>query len=94
MRLIDATLDDVRKIVQSELDTHSDTQKIPPEKERWLSTEALMSLLEVSRSTLSRYRSSGQLRFTKVGSRIWYQREDVDAFLTSGYQDSDSEVLL
>jgi len=92
MRLIDATLDDVRKIVQSELDTHLDIQKTPTEKESWLSTEVLLSLLGVSRSTLSRYRSSGKLRFTKVGSRIWYQREDVDAFLKSGFQESGLEV--
>lgn len=94
MRLVDATLDDVRKIVQSELGDLRISSDIPPEKKAWLTNAAVTELLGISRSTLNRYRASGRLKYTKVGARVWYRREDVNAFLLSGVQQPDDEVVL
>jgi excisionase family DNA binding protein len=84
MRLVDATLDDVQAIVRRELGQFQDTRKPTSNKKEWLSNSEVMSLLQVSRSTLSRHRASGKLPFSKVGSCVWYRRQDVEQMLSQG----------
>lgn len=51
---------------------------------RWLSNEEAMGRLGLSRATLQRHRASGLLPYSKVGGRVYYRAEDLDALLRGG----------
>jgi hypothetical protein len=57
----------------------------------WLDNEQLMKLLKVSRRTLQSWRDQGLVSFSQVGSKIYYKRKDVDAFLNKHVQKSFNE---
>lgn len=48
---------------------------------RWLKTEEVMRLLELSASTLQTLRRNGTLPFSRIGAIIFYDREDIDNIL-------------
>lgn len=50
----------------------------------WITNEKAMELLGLSRPTLARYRASGKLPYSRVGSSVYYRLEDVEALLESG----------
>ena len=60
-----------------------------PDKTFLTNAEA-QAYLGVSKPTLQRYRSSGRLRFSKIGGCVWYRREDLDALLASAEQAADA----
>lgn len=41
----------------------------------------LQALLDVKEATLRKYRDDGVLGYSRVGDKIWYRQEDLDAFL-------------
>ncbi|MGN8224532.1 helix-turn-helix domain-containing protein [Gracilimonas sp. BCB1] len=42
-----------------------------------LTNDEAIDFLGVSKSTLQRYRSSGKLKYSKVGNKIFYHRDDI-----------------
>lgn len=47
----------------------------------WLDNQDAMKLLKVSKRTLQNWRDQGLIGFCQIGSKIYYNRKDVDAFL-------------
>lgn len=57
-----------------------------------LSTEQAAARLNLSPSTLNKWRLTGDgPRFLKLGRRVVYKREDIDAFLTTRSRASTAE---
>ena len=54
-----------------------------PFKKEILSNEELMELLNVSSSTLRKYRISGKLTYSKVDGLIYYEYKDIQNFIRS-----------
>ncbi len=52
-----------------------------PDPLGWISNAELLEHLRISKSTLQRWRDSGQLAYRKVNGLIFYRREDVEAFI-------------
>lgn len=52
----------------------------------WISNSDAMKMLSLSRPTLQRYRASGKLAFSKVGSNIYYRRTDLNNLLKDHLQ--------
>lgn len=52
----------------------------------WITNEKAMVLLGLSRPTLARYRASGKLAYSRVGSSVYYRLVDVESLLESGLQ--------
>ena len=71
----------VQSAVQKALDSHwADLQM----RRQWLSNGEAMAELGVSRSTLARWRKSGQLPYSKSGSLVFYRRSDIEQMLAAG----------
>ena len=66
----------VEESVKRALDHHGST----PETE-WITNKQALEYLSVSRPTLQRYRSSGKIMFSKIGSKLYYRRADIEALL-------------
>ena len=54
-----------------------------PFKKDILSNEELMELLNVSSSTLRKYRITGKLTYSKVDGLIYYEYKDIQNFILS-----------
>ena len=54
-----------------------------PFKKEILSNEELMELLNVSSSTLRKYRVTGKLTYSKVDGLIYYEYKDIQNFIRS-----------
>jgi len=52
----------------------------------WVTNERAMELLSLSRATMARYRKSGKLASSKVGSSIYYRLADIEGLLQAGMQ--------
>ncbi|MCD9015218.1 helix-turn-helix domain-containing protein [Parachryseolinea silvisoli] len=48
---------------------------------RWLKTEEVMKLLELSASTLQTLRRNGTLPFSRVGAIIFYDAKDIERMI-------------
>lgn len=59
----------------------------PGSSKDWLTNEEAIDYLGLSRPTLQRYRNDGKLPYSRVGSRVYYRREDVEALLEAGMQE-------
>jgi excisionase family DNA binding protein len=82
--------DSLRTIVNDEIARLLHTQ-IKEEKQvdsefEWVNNTEAMKLLGLSRPTLQRYRTTGKLPFSKVGSNIYYRRSDLDNLLKENLQ--------
>lgn len=73
--------------ISSKLD---EIQTVKPSNE-WLGTSQVASLLDVTPRTLQNYRDNGLLPFSKVGSKIYYRRSDVERHLQDHYFNSFNE---
>jgi len=51
------------------------------QSKKWLKSNEVRKLLKISPGTLQNLRINGTLRFTKVGSIIYYKQEDIDTVL-------------
>ena len=49
-----------------------------------LTTEETMSYLRLSRPTVQRHVASGRLKKIKLGSRVLFHFEDIEAFVCAG----------
>lgn len=61
------------------LNSRPDSARPPPKE--WLSNRETMEYLDLSRSTLQRYRDDGTLPYSKLGQNIYYRRSDLLAVL-------------
>lgn len=52
----------------------------------FMTNDAVMKYLGLSRPTLQRYRDSGRLPFSKIGRKVYYRRSDVEELLKTGMQ--------
>ena len=51
----------------------------------WITEKQAMKLLDVSKSTIQRYRKEGILPFSQHSNKINYKLEDIQEFLEEGY---------
>ncbi|MBX3165128.1 MAG: helix-turn-helix domain-containing protein [Bacteroidetes bacterium] len=68
-------LEDLKHFVQA---------KEPPKE--WLKSYEVRKFLKISPGTLQNLRINGTLRFTKIGSIIYYSHEDIQKLLEAGFQ--------
>ena len=54
------------------------------EQKEWLKSPEVRKLLKISPGTLQNLRINGTLRFTKIGSIIYYRQQDIHKLLESG----------
>ena len=64
-------------------------QLIQPKQEQskqWLKSVEVRKLLKISPGTLQNLRINGTLRFTRIGSLLYYKQEDINKLLEGGQQ--------
>lgn len=80
------SLDDARRAFREEAkiltETLTKTQD-PAPSNSVLSSAGVQRELNVSRATLSRWRTEGRIRFSKIGSKLFYRREDIENLIQS-----------
>jgi hypothetical protein len=64
-------LDDLKNIIHSK----------PAKQKQWLKSSEVRKLLKISPGTLQNLRINGTLSFTKIGSIIFYNHDDIEALL-------------
>jgi excisionase family DNA binding protein len=67
---------------------NSNPEKTTQSEKPWLTNAEAMAYLGLSRPTLSRYRATGRLRYSKIGKNIYYRRSDIEAILESSLRSS------
>lgn len=55
-------------------------------RKHWLTNEEVLKMLRISRNTLAAYRKQGRIRFSQIGPKIFYSKEDIDQFLSAHLQ--------
>ena len=63
------------------------TDKVLDENERLLDNQDLCQLLQASKRSLQRYRSSGTLRYQMLWHKIYYKESDVEDFLKNHFDE-------
>lgn len=53
---------------------------------QWLKSNDVRKLLKISPGTLQNLRINGTLRYTKIGSIMYYKQEDINKLLEGGAQ--------
>lgn len=53
--------------------------------EDWIDNYDVMEMLHISRRTLQTLRSNGKVRFSKIGRKIYYRRQDIQNMLAENY---------
>jgi DNA-directed RNA polymerase subunit F len=53
---------------------------------QWLKSAEVRKLLKISPGTLQNLRINGTLRFTRIGSIMYYKQEDINKLLEGGLQ--------
>lgn len=73
-------IDLIKQVVSSLVSTTNESTKsqIPKENKDYYTREEAKELLKLSYATLWKYNKDGILRATKVGSRVYYKRKDID----------------
>ena len=72
------------KRIESLCSTH--TQKV----ENWLDSQEVCLLLGFSKRTLQYYRSSGQLAYSQIGSKIYYKSSDIERIIADSETQNQS----
>jgi len=57
----------------------------PSQQKEWLKSPEVRKLLKISPGTLQNLRINGTLRFTKIGSIIYYSQQDIQTLLEKGF---------
>ncbi len=73
--LTKADLQDFKKELMQEIKTLIHPQGV--QAKQWLKSAELRKLLNISPGTLQNLRIKGTLRFTKVGSILYYRQDDI-----------------
>jgi len=56
------------------------------QSKQWLKSVEVRKLLKISPGTLQNLRINGTLRFTRIGSIMYYKQEDINKLLEGGQQ--------
>ena len=56
------------------------------QSKQWLKSVEVRKLLKISPGTLQNLRINGTLRFTRIGSIMYYKQEDINKLLEGGLQ--------
>ncbi|WP_091155752.1 helix-turn-helix domain-containing protein [Mucilaginibacter pineti] len=56
------------------------------QSKQWLKSAEVRKLLKISPGTLQNLRINGTLRFTRIGSLLYYKQEDINKLLEGGRQ--------
>lgn len=62
--------------------------KQSPLSNSWLDNNEVCALLKISKRTLQSYRDEGDIPFSQIGAKIYYQASDIEAFLKKHYKKS------
>ena len=54
--------------------------------ESWIDGQIVMQTLHISPRTLQTLRSNGTLPFSRIGNKIYYQKQDIIKILTNNYK--------
>lgn len=60
--------------------------------ERLLDNQDLCQMLNVSKRTLQRYRSAGELTYITIHHKIFYTEKNVEKFIRDHFRDNDNIV--
>lgn len=55
------------------------------QNKKWLKSQEVRKMLNISPGTLQNLRINGTLRYTKIGSLIYYKQEDINKLLEKGF---------
>lgn len=64
-----------------------------PKHKEWLKSFEVRKLLKISPGTLQTLRINGTLRYTRVGSIIYYKYEDITKILNDNVVDNSKQIL-
>lgn len=86
MTAIELLTKDDLKTFKTELLFEIKTMLNPDESisKKWLKSNEVRKLLNISPGTLQNLRINGTLRFTRIGSIIYYKLEDINILLEGG----------
>jgi hypothetical protein len=86
MTAIELLTKDDLKTFKTELLLEIKTMLNPDESisKKWLKSNEVRKLLNISPGTLQNLRINGTLRFTRIGSIIYYKLEDINILLEGG----------
>ena len=65
----------------------------PQEQKQWLKSYEVKKLLKISPGTLQNLRINGTLTYTKIGSIIYYNSEDIDKLLDANKIESPQKRI-
>jgi len=76
--LLMITEDHLKSIIESSIKKIMlELREDAPEVDEWLTSKQVCKMLHVSKSTLVNWRSSGKLISHKLGSRLYFKREEI-----------------
>jgi len=58
---------------------------------KWLRSQEVRSMFNISSGTLQNYRINGIIPFTRLGKTIYYPREDIETLLEKGFNNPKRE---
>jgi hypothetical protein len=58
-----------------------------PQQKEWLKSPEVRKLLKISPGTLQNLRINGTLRYTRLGSIIYYREDDIQKILEEGMKE-------
>ncbi|NBB85238.1 MAG: helix-turn-helix domain-containing protein [Bacteroidetes bacterium] len=94
MKTIVADENDLRKLIREEaanaLTLAQERQPEPTGRKEYLTNTEAARYLDVSKSTLQRWRADDTLPFTRIGRQVFYRREDVLNVLDAGLKSDAS----
>ena len=92
--LVLTTPDELRDLIRKEVSV-----LVPEPEERvttsdfdWMSNRDFLTDTGLSKTTAQRYRASGLLPYTKLGSNVFYRKADVEALLEKNLRLPSEEV--
>lgn len=56
------------------------------ELEEWIDNQVVMQMLHISSRTLQTLRSNGTLPYSRINSKIYYRRSDIERILNDSYK--------
>jgi len=59
----------------------------------WITNRQAMKILDLSRPTLQRYRSSGVIPHTRIGSNVYYRWSDIEAVLERNLRNNTAQEV-
>jgi excisionase family DNA binding protein len=64
---------------------HKQTKHDNEKQREWLRTKEVCKMIGVSLSKLQYMRDNGEIKFTRIGGTIFYNTDEINKLLSSGY---------